>query len=96
MNILHKIRSQPLYIRKIILWVVVMIVGLGLATLYIKNFQQKLKSFKMDKFKEELKLPEFKEELSIPKIEIPTSEIEERIEGLEEIIKKAEEESSSE
>ena len=67
-----KIQSLSESTRKIILWLVMIIIGLGLFTFYIKNIQKKFKSFEPEKFKEELKLPSFEKELeSLPKIEIP-------------------------
>jgi len=58
--------------RKIILWLVMIIIGLGLFTFYIKSIQKRLKSFESERFKEELQLPSFEKELeSLPKIEIP-------------------------
>jgi len=67
-----KIQSLSESTRKIILWLVMIIIGLGLFTFYIKNIQKKFKSFEPEKFKEELKLPSFEKELeSLQKIEIP-------------------------
>ncbi len=44
MNILNKLRGQPKHIRKVILWVVVIIVGLVLAVLWIHNSYQEIKN----------------------------------------------------
>jgi len=71
-NLLTKIQGLPESKKKIIFWLVMIIIGLGLFTFYIKNIQKKFKSFEPEKFKEELKLPSFEKELeSLPKIEIP-------------------------
>jgi len=93
MEFLRKIQSLPESTRKIILWGIVIIIGLGLLALWIKNFQQKIKSFQTEELKEELKLPSLQEELKgIPKIEIPKLEIpensEEELKQLEEELKK--------
>jgi len=67
-----KIQSLSESTRKIILWLVTIIIGLGLFTFYIKSIRKRLKSFEPERFKEELQLPSFKKELeSLPKIEIP-------------------------
>ena len=70
MSILHKLQNLSEQKRKIILWLVLIIVGLGLLSLWVKNFQEKLKSFEMEEFKEELELPLLEEELKkLPKIQ---------------------------
>ncbi len=70
MNFLHKLQNLPEQKRKIILWLVLIIVGLGLLSLWVKNFQGKLKSFEVEEFKEELELPLLGEELKkLPKIQ---------------------------
>ncbi len=72
MNVLHKIQNLPESKRKIILWIVVIVIGLLLFTWWIRNSQIKLKSFEIKKFKEELKIPSFGEELkNLPGLEIP-------------------------
>ena len=60
---LQKLQNQPEYIRKIILWAVVVVVGFSLLILWSKNFQQRIKSFKGEGFQKELK--------ELPKLEIP-------------------------
>lgn len=72
MNVLHKIRNLPVSIRKIILWAMVIIIGLGLISWWIKNFQQRLKGLQTEELKEQFKLPALEEELKgLPKIEMP-------------------------
>lgn len=63
MNFLHKLQNLPEQKRRIILWLVLIIVGLGLLNWWVKNFQGKLKSFEMEEFKKELELPSLEEEL---------------------------------
>lgn len=65
MDFLEKIQSLPEKKRKIILWLTVIIVSLALLTLWVRNFQQRIKSFEIEEFKTELKLPK----LEIPKIQ---------------------------
>lgn len=69
---LQKLQDQPEYIRKIILWAVVVVVGFLLLIWWSKNFQQRIKIFKGEGFQKELKLPSFNKELKeLPKLEIP-------------------------
>jgi len=71
-NLLFKIQSLPEFKRKIILWVIITILALTLLSFYIKNAQKRLKSFEVEKLKEELNLPFLEKELKkIPKIKIP-------------------------
>ena len=77
-----KIQNLPESTRKVILWSVIVIVGLGLFTLYIKNVQKKLRSFEIRELKEEL--PKFE----IPKGEMPEME-EKELKELEKIIEEA-------
>ena len=69
MNPLGKIQKLPESRRKIILWIVIIIIGLTLLNFWLKNFQEKLKGFEMEKFKQELKIPSLEKELkNLPKI----------------------------
>ena len=69
---LQKLRNQPEYIRKIILWSVVVIIGFSLLIWWVKSFQQRIKSFKGEAFQKEFKIPAFNEKLKeLPKLEIP-------------------------
>ena len=71
-NLLIKIQGLSESKRKIILWLVMIIIGLGLFTFYIKNVQKRLKSFEPEKTTEELELPSLKKGFeNLPKIEIP-------------------------
>jgi len=76
MNILYKLQNLSEGKRKIILWLVVIIIGASLLTWYSKNIQQKFKNFQIEKFKEKFKLPSFQEEIKeFPKIEFPKEEL---------------------
>jgi len=69
---LQKLQNQPVYIRKIVLWSVVVVVSLGLLIWLVKSFQQRIKSFEGKGFQEGFKIPSFDEELKkLPKLEIP-------------------------
>lgn len=69
MKFLAKLQSLPERTRKIILWTVVIIIGLGSLYLLVRNFQQRLKNFEMEEFKEELNIPSLEKELkSLPKL----------------------------
>jgi len=68
MNFLRRIQSLPESRKKIILWSVIIVIGLALFILWIKNAQEKLKIFQG----RGLNLPSLKEELKgMPKIEMP-------------------------
>lgn len=87
MGILRKIQSQPERIKKLFLWLMVIIIGFGLITGWAENLQQKLKSFRIERFKQELKIPSFGGELKeIPKLEMPKI-IEGELKKLEEELK---------
>jgi len=93
---MRSLQNLPESTRKIILWSVVVILGLGLFTFYIKNVQKKLKSFEVEKFKEELQLPSFEEKFKeLPKLEIPKIETpkidEEKLKELEKIMEETRE-----
>ncbi|PIU16611.1 hypothetical protein COT20_00030 [bacterium (Candidatus Gribaldobacteria) CG08_land_8_20_14_0_20_39_15] len=86
-GLIKKIQGLPEYKRKIILWSAIVILGLGLISLYIKNVQEKLRSFEAEKLKEGLQLPSFEEIFKeLPKFEMPEIEVPEiDEEGLREL-----------
>ncbi len=63
MNILKKLQQQSESNRKIILWIIVIIVGLGLAAFWIWNSYREIKEFSKEKFIQELNLPSLDTEL---------------------------------
>jgi hypothetical protein len=68
MNLLQRIRSLPENQRKIIFWLILSIVALGLFFLFGKQFKEKLKSLQKEKIMEEFRMEELKEELKeLPK-----------------------------
>jgi len=60
MDFLKKLQNQPKHVRKIILWVIVIIVALGLASWWIRSSYWKIKKFPAEEFIKELELPKFK------------------------------------
>ena len=57
MNFLDKLRKQPEHIRKLILWITVVILGLILAVLWINSSYKKIQELKSQNVIEELNLP---------------------------------------
>ncbi len=91
MDIVKKLQNQPEYIRKIILWLIVIIIGLSLLVWWVKSFSQKLKEFEKEEFIGGLNLPSLDEQLQkLPEAEVPQDlggeleRLEEGIEGEEE------------
>jgi Na+/melibiose symporter-like transporter len=86
-SILGKFQNLPESKRKIIFWVIIVVVGLGLLFWWVKITQMRLKSFKTEKIREELRLPKFEEELKgLQKFETPEIS-EEELKELEESLK---------
>jgi len=76
---LKKIQSLPLIKRKIIFWVVIIVFGLIIISLYIINIRHTIKTFSIEKSLQELKLPEIKKELEKFDSERKVKEIKENI-----------------
>jgi len=71
-NFLERIQNLPERKRKIIFWLIVIIIGISAFAWWAKNLETRIKSFKSEKIKEELQLPELEEELkNLPKFEVP-------------------------
>ena len=64
MNFLDKLRKQPKHIRKLILWIVVVVLGLILVVLWINSSYKKI---------QELKSQDVIEELNLPNLEMPAT-----------------------
>jgi len=61
-----KIQNLPLSTRKIILWMMMIIIGIGLLSLCARNFQKKIENLKTGG----IKLPNFQEEFkNFPEVE---------------------------
>jgi len=90
-DFLKKMQNLPEEKRKIILWSITIIIGLGLFFAWFYSLKTKLKTFPKEKFFQQIGLPEFKEELKeMPEIKIPEMS-EEELRQLEEVMKEAEE-----
>ena len=63
MNILQKIQNLPEPQRKMILWSLIVIIGLGLSAWVFNNFQKRMEKFQRESLKEELNIPLLEEEL---------------------------------
>jgi len=89
MNFLQKLQNLPERKRKIIFWLIVIIIGIFLFFGWVKSLETKIKSFKTEKIKEELKIPKLEEELKgLQKFEmIGTSQ--EELKKLEELLKES-------
>src|SRR4030042_2920725 len=72
MSVLKKIQGQPLYVRKIIFWIIVIILAITFLFVWIYSIRIKLEETKQKNFFDEANFPKFQEELdSLPKIESP-------------------------
>ena len=72
MSFLKKLQEQPRYIRKIILWAIVIIIGIIFLAVWVRNSQARLRNFQLEGFKEQLKLPSLEgSQLGLPKIKAP-------------------------
>ena len=61
MNFIKKLQNKPERIRKFILWIIVIIVALILASWWIYNSFAKFKNFKEEEFIKDIELPKFEE-----------------------------------
>lgn len=75
MSILKKIQKLPEKKRKIILWIIVVVIGVGMLIWLIGGFGERLKVLQTEELKKELRLPELKQKLDIPEFKIPEFEI---------------------
>lgn len=98
MEILRKVQKLPEGKRKIIFWLLLIIIGVGLVSFFIRNTQKRFENFEGGDLKEDLQLPKLEEELDnlpeLPNFEMPElipKEDEEKLKELEELIKEAEE-----
>ena len=62
-SFLKKIQKQPENVRKLILWITVIIIGLILASLWLLNIFQKIQKFNKEDFEKALNLPTLQEKI---------------------------------
>lgn len=85
---LKKIQNQPERIRKVIFWVIIIVLGFAFLFAWVQSLKQRLGAVREEGFWEPLKPPQLEEQFkNLPKIEIP-----ELPELSEEELKKLEEE----
>lgn len=70
MGFLKKIQGLPLGQRKLILWIIVIVLSLILFILWARNVGEKMESFPREEMKEQFRFPEFPG-IEIPEIEFP-------------------------
>ena len=88
MEFIKKIQNLPEEKRKVIFWLVVIIIGISLFLGWVKSLEMKIKSFRTEKIKEELKIPQLEEGLKgLQKLEMPETSQEE-LKKIEELLKK--------
>ncbi len=74
MAFLEKLQKQPESVRKAILWVSVIIIGLALFFVWLYITQAKIKDFRKGKFFENIGMPDLNKNMqSIPAIELPAT-----------------------
>lgn len=67
------IQNQPENVKKIIFWIVLIVISLGLGTWWVNFAYRKIKEFKKEEFFENLDFSPLEEKIrEIPKLEIPT------------------------
>jgi len=92
MKFLEKIRSLPEKTRKIILWVVVIVLALTMLIWWIGRIPQRLNGFQFGQFVEELDLPK----ITAPQIpDLPAEEIQKVKDSLNNIETNAQEATST-
>ena len=92
MKFLKKVQNLPLKQRKIVLWVIVVILGLALCVLWFKTTKEEIKGFGKEEIMKEFNLPGFSKE----SLEIPEFWNEEELKNLEELIKEGAERQGAE
>jgi len=70
LNFLDKLRKQPKHVRKMILWITVIVLGLILAVLWINSSYKKIQKLKSENIIQELDFPSV--EMPVINIEMPT------------------------
>lgn len=99
-SLLLKIRNLPEHQRKIIFWIVMVVLALTLSTFFISDLQKRMPNISAEKTKEELQLPYLEENLKkLPNIKFPEIEIpeinQETLQGLEKMMEEMPTETTS-
>lgn len=69
---LNKLQKLSDWQKKIILWLIIIVITFFLLKIYFKNIQAKIEELKKEDIEKELHLPELQEELKkLPNFEIP-------------------------
>ena len=88
MNIKEMIDNLSDRKRKIIFWLIIILVGLSLLIVWLKTTEMRLKRFRAEKLEKELNLPLFRKNLeNLPKFELKI-----KMQNTDEELKKLEEE----
>lgn len=90
MDFLKRFQKQPIHVRKLILWIIVIIVAFILGSWWVYSSLLKIKEFSKEGLIKGVNLPAFGEELKkLPKIEIPDYTDDKEFEILKKEIEKA-------
>jgi len=76
MSFLEKIRQKPVWVRKLIVWIVVITLGLGLVVWWLINISKSINSFRIEDLTKKIDIPSFEEKIKEleSKSNIPTGE----------------------
>jgi len=83
---LRKIQNLPLINRKIIFWLIIIIFGLIMCSLYLMSIKNRIKTFPIEKSLQDLNFPDLKKEVE----KMPKTGMGKEIENIKGDIKEAE------
>jgi len=72
MDILAKIQNQPKHVRKMIFWLVIIVVSVVMTASWISTSKKRLEGFKKEDLMEKFNPPQFDGLQDLPKLETPT------------------------
>jgi len=88
---LKKIQNLPLTKRKIIFWILIIVLGLIIIAFWVMGLKQTIKNFSGEKALNEMNFPNLKEELDIlPDLKDPTEEIKKDLDSIKKLQEKTE------
>ena len=88
MSWLQKIQNQPENIRKIIFWVIIIIIGGSLLIIWARSLKETMESFEVEQLKQDSGIPIFEQDWE--KFNMPTPDMsQEELKKLEELLKEA-------